>query len=528
MDQNDLLIDPLFELESPTGLDRTDLPGLLAALGDGRALSMPRLQRHQEEAFHIFLCYLAAAVLVRNGQSKPGHDVTFWREGLRSLAREAGDLEGNSWRLVVDDPCQPGFLQPPVTERAGFRHYGPKAETPDELDRLITAKNHDVKSKRCVWAEREDWVYALVSLQTMSGYGGRGNYGIARMNSGAGSRPVVGLVPHGTWSTRWCVDVKRLVRLREGLLQGPWGYQPRGIVLTWVPAWDLEASLPLHALDPYFVEVARAVRLLEREGCTVAYAAGSQAPRLAAKAALGNLGDPWIPVQLEGKNGPQALTIAGGLSARLLRNLIFFEDGGYHPAAMQLPSPELDALPVKFAASVLIGGQSTTDGFHHVEIPIPDRVRTLLFTAGAQRDSLALRSRHALETAGRFELKVLKPAVFSFIEAAGGDRKIDYKDPSIQTRWQRVSRDFTASWSAGFFPWLWASADVTRDDESIAIWLGELHRCGRNALDTVMRGYPQRRAQRYRSRAVADGVYVGSLRKQFPQFKEASHGVQPD
>ena len=94
MEPNNLLTDPILGLQSPTGFERTDLPGLLAALGDDRAVSLPALQRHQEDAFHIFLCYLAAAVLVRSNESEPAQDATFWRHGLRNLADEEGDHDG--------------------------------------------------------------------------------------------------------------------------------------------------------------------------------------------------------------------------------------------------------------------------------------------------------------------------------------------------------------------------------------------------------------------------------------------------
>ena len=45
---------------------------------------------------------------------------------------------------------------------------------------LITSRNHDLKQE---WwprgASGEDWIFALVSLQTAEGYGGAGNQGIS-------------------------------------------------------------------------------------------------------------------------------------------------------------------------------------------------------------------------------------------------------------------------------------------------------------------------------------------------------------
>ena len=67
--------------------------------------------------------------------------------------------------------------------------------TPDALDYIVTAKNHDLKAARIERSSVEQWFYALIALQTMEGFLGRGNYGISRMNSGFGSRPLVGLAP---------------------------------------------------------------------------------------------------------------------------------------------------------------------------------------------------------------------------------------------------------------------------------------------------------------------------------------------
>ena len=70
-----------------------------------------------------------------------------------------------------------------------FNRKGNIINTPDALDILPTAKNHDVKSSRVASPDFDEWIFALISLQTMAGFYGRGNYGIARMNSGHGSRP---------------------------------------------------------------------------------------------------------------------------------------------------------------------------------------------------------------------------------------------------------------------------------------------------------------------------------------------------
>ena len=125
-----LLNDPLFRLETSEGLKRASLPGLLAALGQDRVESLPGIQRHQADAFHVFLCSLATIILARNGEGEPVQPEDYWREGLRMLAGAAGDT---AWALVGEDFNQPAFLQLPLPAA----HHGKLkflSDTPDGLD----------------------------------------------------------------------------------------------------------------------------------------------------------------------------------------------------------------------------------------------------------------------------------------------------------------------------------------------------------------------------------------------------------
>ena len=76
-----LLIELLFRVRTPAGLKSLSLPGLLAALGEDAVDSLPGLQRHQEDAVHIFLCYLAGAVLARGGIIDPTQSEAFCATG---------------------------------------------------------------------------------------------------------------------------------------------------------------------------------------------------------------------------------------------------------------------------------------------------------------------------------------------------------------------------------------------------------------------------------------------------------------
>ena len=37
---------------------------------------------------------------------------------------------------------------------------------------LVTSKNHDLKSAVAIQASLDDWIFALITLQTMEGWGG--------------------------------------------------------------------------------------------------------------------------------------------------------------------------------------------------------------------------------------------------------------------------------------------------------------------------------------------------------------------
>ena len=81
--------------------------------------------------------------------------------------------------------------------------------TPDDLDVLVTSKNHDLKQTMALDCAVEDWIFALVNLQTMAGFLGSGNYGIARMNGGFSARVCLGLAPvDGQMGAHLCNDIR--------------------------------------------------------------------------------------------------------------------------------------------------------------------------------------------------------------------------------------------------------------------------------------------------------------------------------
>lgn len=516
-----LLTDPVFRVRTPDGTNGVSLPELLTLLGEDRVESLPGLQRHQEDAFHIFCCYLAGAVLTRSGESSPNQTAEFWREGIRKLTQQEGCDDDSAWTLVVDDPTKPAFMQSPTPSSELFaRDYKPDALTPDALDVLVTSKNHDVKKSRAADGSPEAWLFALISLQTAAGLLGKGsgggmNRGIGRMNSGYGSRPRVGWQPNTRTGTQFQRDTSVLLATRDDLLQPPYLYSKNGKALLWICPWDGSGSLALSSLDPFFIEIARRIRLrVEGEGIQ-AYTSGSAVNFIAGDQLAGNLGDPWIPITQK-TNG--ALTVPdSGLTPELLRNLIFGD--GYTPAAMQ--RADSSATGGWFAASVLVRGQGRTDGFHSATIRVPERSRVALFGGGAARDRIALLSKKGIDAASSIHYRALVPAIFSLME--GGPESIALDKAEIKKWVGHATAPFVLNWNPRYFDWLWSTVDIPDDVEALRPWFEELRRLAQESLTHAAEHAPQRHGRSYRAKTKAQGMFFGSLKKNFPQFMEVTH-----
>ena len=191
-----LLTEPLIRFNQPGG-ERTEasLPDVYAALMNDNVTSFPAQRPHQRHAWHAFLVQLGAMAIHQAGRNSPPEDADEWGLLIRGLTPHYPDDE--PWHLVVDDITKPAFMQPPACSKEREKDYRDGISTPDELDMLVTSKNHDLKSAVAARASLDDWTFALSTLQTMEGFGGAGNYGISRMNGGLGNRPAFALAPSG-------------------------------------------------------------------------------------------------------------------------------------------------------------------------------------------------------------------------------------------------------------------------------------------------------------------------------------------
>ena len=523
-----LLYDRIFRIVNSDGKQfELTLPGLLSALGKDEVYSMPGLQRHQEDAFYIFLCYLAGMILARSGIDNPVQDEAFWEKGLIKLA---GNSEEQAWKVVETDFSKTAFMQPPLPKE-DHKKLKPKANTPDELDLLQTAKDHDVKISRAKHYSLDEWIFALISLQTMSGYLGKGNQGICRMNSGFGNRPVVEVIHSKRLGLRFVQALPRLLACRPELLKGPWNYKENGLGLIWLREWDGKKSLNLSEMDPFFIEICRRIRLTKepKTNRIKALAVPSDKPRIAAKELCGNVGDPWLPIDQSRHEGKEkcdepALTVGpSGLTPELVRRLVFHD--GFKMTKLQEPLNRLKG-SVWLYVSVLIRGQGTTDGFHERMIQIPSNARKRLFAKNKEdKDEIAFLSKTGIEYAGRMENNVLKPAIFSFLESS--PEKIDFQNETITAWWAAMRKTFTRRWEDNFFPWLWQSLEIGQQS-ALKEWASRLRDNAIDVLEQAMDTLPCKHGKKYKARSGALRTFWGALfnDKNFPFLKEKRN--EPD
>lgn len=513
-----LLTDPLFRISTETGIEKTSLPQLLEAFGVDRVRSLPGIQRHQEDAFHVFLCCLAGAVLAHQGGDDPRQSAEFWRKGLRRLA---GDHADEAWQLIGAMLDRPAFMQPPLPA-SDHERLRLKARTPDGLDLLVTSKNHDVKQNRARSAFPDEWIYALISLQTMSGYSGPGNQPISRMKEGYANRPIVELAPSLNPGSRWQHAVRRLLKHRQQVLSEAYGFDDHGLVLVWLEPWDGATGIPLSALDPLYIEICRRVRLKTQGTGIDAVAVPSSTPRISTKELKGVVGDAWLPIDLSGKKGLKSLSAPPqGLTVDLIRRLLFADQ--VKLSSLQEPDAEWHG-DVWLTASVLVRGPGRTEGFHERRIRIPGRVRASLFGVREERDKLAQLSKTAVEYAGVMQKRVLKPAVFTYMEGAPESTQFDRT--SAKAWWLRFSVRFESLWGDDFFSWLWA-AEASGDDPVLQ-WAKILRGHALSVLNEAIAQLPQHTGRRYRARAVAELEFGRRLvrKNAFPflrSVKEAKH-----
>jgi CRISPR system Cascade subunit CasA len=493
--------------ETDDGPHPANLPEALSLLCEGRLIGFDGLAAHQRHAWDLFLFQTGAMALAISGKARAVEDdaawgeladPAFWRESLAALTPECAET---AWSLVVDDLARPAFMQPPIPA-ATLAGYSIAGQTPDEIDVLVTAKDHDVKAARAGAAQQRNWLFALVTLQTLQGYSGRGNFGIARMNGGFASRPLTMLTPGKDLPTRFRRGVQAALAAREQALELDGGYyRTDGLKLLWLKPWDSEQGLRLADLDPLFVEICRRIRLVrDAAGTIAARGRASETARVAVpKEAKGDLGDAWTPVNTAEQS---ALTVAaGGFDYRLLNRLLTSTEFRL-PAAMRPPPRSQGALWLH--AVVLVRGQGKTEGLHERWLPIPAAARPLMFGGGGD---IMARLGKGMVTEADGAKTALRFGLLAFLQ--GGPEKTDFKDDRsrvwIDTLDQQIDRIF--------FTHLFARAADPDDEARTAQWHLALTKSARQLFDDATGRLDPPQCRRERAAAIASLTFMGMLRR---------------
>ena len=514
-----LITDPLVRASGHDGCVYCfSLPELYVQLASDTIASFPALRPHQRHPWHALLCQLGALACLRSGLAAPPADAEGWRTALRALTPEFPDDE--PWMLVTS-PGKPAFLQ--AAAEAGLGAFSSRA-TADALDLLVTAKNHDVKSARLLDGEPDDWLFALIALQTSEGYFGARNYGISRMNGGFANRPGFSVAPPGGIGAHVMRDLSQLIAMREDILEKHSIFVEDGLALIWLKSWDGKSSLPPQELDPYYIEICRRIRLVWRDDRLAAMAAGSKVARIAfGKEMNGLTGDPWTPI--ETKDGKaKALTIdARGFSYERLSKILF--ENGFEQAPLQKigAGDPLDCFYLLICRA-LARGQGKTEGLHERRLIIPPRVAGI-YRSG-DLEPLAMASQQRIDQAGLVR-KALRFGLMTLFQ--NGPEDFKRRDPSSEHRAAAFLDAFEADVDRDFFERLFSEIEAEGEAarrEIRAAWLADLRERAFAILKNSETGSPSSTVRRYRAWVRAEGAFLGAFYKDFrdPYFpKDPSH-----
>lgn len=515
-----LLDEPLFHYRAIQGGERYEvtLPELFVAMAQNAVRDFPALRPHQRHPWHAFLVQLAAIVLHRAGRSEVFTTANEWRAALLALTPD--DPDGAAWCLV-SPLSRPAFMQPPAPG-GKIDDWKNSLTAADELDMLVTSKNHDLKASRMLHCTAEDWCYALISLQTQEGFLGAGNYGISRMNGGFASRCGVGISPGAAWGVRWLRDVRALQNDRDSVVSTFDLNDAQGHALIWLLPWDGLDSVVFTALDPWYIEICRRIRLINVRGLQ-ARTTGSKVPRIAAKDLNGATGDPWMPVAT---NDAKALTITQrGFDYELASELLL---GNKYkkPAAQVLLSAD-PGEGLQLVAQGLTRGKGKTEGYHERCIPISKRIRQAFVSR--HTDELAHLANERIAAIGDVRKMIWSALTVLFGNGAKDEAGKDKEaSDAVKDRANVFAQAFEVECDAQFFPELIEEIEADDRHRVREIWLLILAERAERVLRTAFVAGPRSGQLRYRAQSAALSRLHGAMRgNKLPALAQALKNRKP-
>lgn len=512
--QFSLLTEPIirYRRASDSETVKASLPELFVALAADEVRDYPALRPHQRHPWHAFLVQLAAIALHKAERTAVFETAQEWRDALLALTPD--DPDGAAWCLV-SPPDRPAVLQAAVVG-GSISEWKSEASAADEIDMLVTSKNHDLKGSRAHRAQPEDWLFALLSLQTQEGFLGSGNYGISRMNGGFASKPGVGVAAVGLPGARWERDIAALLGRRNRTVEAHGFQDDGGLALIWLAPWDGLTSLSFAKLDPFYIEICRRIRLRYVDGKIMSVSTGSKAARIAAKELNGFTGDAWTPVEYtidkQGETIGKALTISSsGFNYKLVSDLMF--SGKYLPPIAHNLNQPVSGGSLIFITQGITRGQGKTEGYHERRVPISPKVRGLLLSN--QKVQLERISGQRIAAIGDVR-SLLRYALVVLFE--NGDVKdIRQAGKAHEAKVRKFSAPFEGIEDARFFADLNEEMEAADPGAQRLQWLLGLVERAEAILKTAFDAGPRSGIQKYRAQSAALSRFHGGLRSdKFP------------
>lgn len=479
-----------------------NLPELFVALAADEVRDYPALRPHQRHPWHAFLVQLAAIALHKANRTAALETTQEWRDALLALTPD--DPDGAAWCLV-SPPNRPALLQAAVVG-GSISDWKSESFAADEIDMLVTSKNHDLKGSRARRSQPEDWLFALLSLQTQEGFLGAGNYGISRMNGGFASKPGVGVAAVGFPGARWMRDIAALLRKRDRTVDTHGLQGDDGLALVWLVPWDGLDSLSFSKLDPFYIEICRRIRLRRVDGEIMSVGIGSKAARIAAKELNGLTGDAWTPIDVE---GGKALTITtNGFTYKLVSELMF--GGKYQAPVAQHFDHSTNGGSLVFVTQGVTRGKGKTEGYHERRVPVSPKVRGLLMTN--QKAHLERIAGQRISAIGEARKLLWLALAVLFANGASGDSSEGNKAKA-----SKFSAPFEEAEDARFFVDLNEEIEAADPSEQRLQWLLGLVERAEAILKVAFDAGPRSGVQKYRAQSAALSRFHGGLRSdKFP------------
>lgn len=259
------------------GRRQVTLPELLLGIYNGeRGCELVRAPHAAQDAIDATLITLLALALREHASSSPSPSEESLTDALMEVA--GGDARAYDALADIDDPEKPAFFQPPSHQRtmkaAGFSE---KFVAASDLTPRVYAKNHDHKLMVSLGRDTlEDWLLALIGIQTQASFMGRGNRAIARKFSSIGARVIATAHPANKARSQCMGEMARA-------LAAAYRDTPRGRpALLYTLSFEKDsASLLPSEVDPLFIECARRYKLIEAmDGRYTLHGASSRHDRL--------------------------------------------------------------------------------------------------------------------------------------------------------------------------------------------------------------------------------------------------------